>query len=106
MATHGMHDTVHDTGLHHGTGLHHDTGPAADPPAGFHDGSGAVREGGLMTQRGDGVPWERLTRLVAPPTPWGPPSTSGFRGLDRLLPAGGICRGSLVECALGAASTR
>lgn len=102
MATHGMHDTGHDTT--HDTRPDHDTGPAADPPAGFHDGPGAAREAGLMTEGQDGVPWERLTRLVAPPTPWGPPSTSGFRGLDRLLPAGGICRGSLVEWIGGPAS--
>lgn len=39
----------------------------------------------------------RLARLLAPVKAWGPPSPSGFRGIDRLLPAGGICRGTLVE---------
>jgi hypothetical protein len=100
MATHGMHDTTHDT---------HDTGPAADGSAadgsaGFHAGRGGAWEAERMAEGGDGVPWDRLTRLVAPPTPSGPPCTSGFRGLDRLLPAGGICRGSLVEWIAGPAS--
>lgn len=44
-----------------------------------------------------GADLARLARLLAPVKPWGAPCSSGFRALDRLLPAGGICRGSLVE---------
>jgi len=49
----------------------------------------------------------RLSRLTASPeasAATGTPVSSGFRALDRLLPAGGICRGSLVEWIGGPAS--
>lgn len=44
-----------------------------------------------------GADLARLARLLAPVKAWGAPCPSGFRAIDRLLPAGGICRGSLVE---------
>ena len=45
-----------------------------------------------------------MMALAAPAASQGVPVTSGFRGLDRLLPAGGVCRGSLVEWIGGPAS--
>ena len=97
MATHDGHD---GHGRHDG----HDGRPDADRSAGFMAARAAEGQAGLRAEEQDGVAWARLTRLVAPPTPWGPPSSSGFRGLDHLLPAGGICRGSLVEWIGGPAS--
>ena len=64
---------------------------------GMHD---TGRAGGIAAEE----ELARLSRLMAAPSPWGAPSTSGFRGIDRLLPAGGICRGSLVEWIGGPAS--
>jgi len=66
------------------------------PPA-----SGDARAADLLLQLA------RLSRLTAPlegPATTGTAVSSGFRALDRLLPAGGICRGSLVEWIGGPAS--
>lgn len=74
-----------------------------------HDTHGMDRSagnGGAM-EAGDGGVFDllsRLSRTTAPLNPWGAPSPSGFRGIDRLLPAGGICRGSLLEWIGGPAS--
>lgn len=46
----------------------------------------------------------RMMALAAPAAARQPAVSSGFRGLDRLLPAGGVCRGSLVEWIGGPAS--
>ncbi len=83
----------------------HDTHPSSGPGAGAEAPRELPAEAAPDTDPLSPLP--RLARMMALATPagsQGTPVSSGFRGLDRLLPAGGVCRGSLVEWIGGPAS--